>query len=218
MLGVASVLGGFSISDSSGGAPTSLREDRRHRPAERPARRRVVNDGRADGAPEGEPRPADGRRRRRRGDRREGGPRRRRRASRARARALPLRRPGAAGQRHRRRLPGPRTATRSSEGRGFSPDDIDTARAGRAPRGRGGRRSSSPTGDAVGQTIRVGDMPVVVVGVLKERVFRWRDGAAQRLRVAQPDHRRPRTLVARRMQGDRYHRVDRVTFKIPSWT
>lgn len=72
-----------------------------------------------------------------------------------------------------------------------------------------------PTGDAVGQTVRIGDVPVVVVGVLRELVFRWRDGEpnafAWRNRIVAV----PAALVAARMQGDRYDRVDRVTFKIP---
>jgi ABC-type antimicrobial peptide transport system permease subunit len=72
-----------------------------------------------------------------------------------------------------------------------------------------------PSGDAVGQTMRVGDVPVVVVGVLRELVFRWRDGEpnafAWRNRIVAV----PSALVAARMQGDRYARVDRVTFKVP---
>jgi putative ABC transport system permease protein len=72
-----------------------------------------------------------------------------------------------------------------------------------------------PTGDAVGQTIRVDDVPVTVVGVLKEMVFHWRASEgnvfAWRNRIVVL----PATLVAERMQGDPYHRVDRVVFRIP---
>ena len=72
-----------------------------------------------------------------------------------------------------------------------------------------------PSGDAVGQSMRLGDVQVVVVGTLRELVFRWRDGEpnafAWRNRIVAV----PSRLVATRMQGDVYARVDRVTFKIP---
>jgi ABC-type antimicrobial peptide transport system permease subunit len=71
-----------------------------------------------------------------------------------------------------------------------------------------------PTGDVIGQTIRVGDIPVVVVGTLEEKVFRWRDSDpnwfAWRNRVILV----PSVLVARRMNGDRWNRVERVSFRI----
>jgi ABC-type antimicrobial peptide transport system permease subunit len=71
-----------------------------------------------------------------------------------------------------------------------------------------------PTGDVIGQTIRVGDIPVVVVGTLEEKVFRWRDSDpnwfAWRNRVILV----PSMLVARRMNGDRWNRVERVSFRI----
>jgi putative ABC transport system permease protein len=71
-----------------------------------------------------------------------------------------------------------------------------------------------PTGDVIGQTIRVGNIPVVVVGTLGEKVFRWRDSDpnwfAWRNRVILV----PSVLVARRMNGDRWNRVERVSFRI----
>lgn len=72
-----------------------------------------------------------------------------------------------------------------------------------------------PSGDPLGQTIRVGDEPVVVVGVLKELVFRWREGEPNRFAWRNRIVAVPSRLVAARMQGDVYSRVDRVTFKIP---
>lgn len=72
-----------------------------------------------------------------------------------------------------------------------------------------------PTGGAIGQVLRVGNVPVVVVGVLKEKVFRFRDGQRnvfwRRNRVIVV----PSTLVSRRFQGDLYQRADRVVFRIP---
>jgi ABC-type antimicrobial peptide transport system permease subunit len=72
-----------------------------------------------------------------------------------------------------------------------------------------------PTGDAIGQTVRVDDVPVVVVGVLKEKIFHWRESEGNVFAWRNRIVALPATLVARRMQGDAYHRVDRVVFKIP---
>ncbi|MEO8432684.1 MAG: ABC transporter permease [Acidobacteriota bacterium] len=71
-----------------------------------------------------------------------------------------------------------------------------------------------PDGDAVGKTLRVGDVPVQVVGVLQERVFRFRASQHNMLRRRNRIVALPATLVAARFQGDRYHRLDRVTFRI----
>jgi putative ABC transport system permease protein len=72
-----------------------------------------------------------------------------------------------------------------------------------------------PTGDAVGQTIRVGDVPVTVLGVLKEKIFHWRESEGNIFAWRNRIIALPAALVAGRMQGDAYHRVDRVVFKIP---
>jgi len=71
------------------------------------------------------------------------------------------------------------------------------------------------TGDAVGQIIRVGNQPVTVVGVLKEKIFHWRESEGNVFAWRNRIIALPATLVAKRMQGDAYHRVDRVVFKIP---
>ncbi len=75
-----------------------------------------------------------------------------------------------------------------------------------------------PTGDVVGQTLRIGDVPVKVVGVLSEKVFRFREGQhnmfAWRNRIIAV----PATLVTSRMQGDDYQRLDRITFRVPDFT
>jgi len=72
-----------------------------------------------------------------------------------------------------------------------------------------------PTGDAVGQIIRVGNMPVTVVGVLREKIFHWRESEGNVFAWRNRIIALPATFVASRMQGDAYHRVDRVVFKIP---
>jgi ABC-type antimicrobial peptide transport system permease subunit len=102
-----------------------------------------------------------------------------------------------------------------AEGRNFSQHDIDTA----APVAILGTEAVSvffPNGDALGRTIRVGDTPVQVVGVLEERVFRYRKSNRNMFRWRNRIIAIPTTLVARRFEGDQYQRVDRVTFKIPN--
>ncbi len=100
-------------------------------------------------------------------------------------------------------------------GRAFSAEDISKATAVCVL----GAEASSvffPGGDAVGQVIRVGDIPVTVVGVLKEKIFHWRESEGNVFAWRNRIVALPAPLVARRMQGDAYHRVDRVVFKIPN--
>jgi putative ABC transport system permease protein len=100
-----------------------------------------------------------------------------------------------------------------AEGRNFSQQDVDSA----APVAILGTEAVAvffPDGQALGRTLRVGDTPVQVVGVLRERVFRFRDGQRNIFRRRNRIIALPTTLVARRFEGDQYHRVDRVTFRI----
>lgn len=101
-------------------------------------------------------------------------------------------------------------------GRPLSPED----QAGAAPVaviGSEVAKTFFPDGHALGATMRVGEIPVTVVGVLKERVFRFRNVPGQgnifwrRNRIVAV----PATLVQRRIQGDSHARVDRVTFRMP---
>jgi ABC-type antimicrobial peptide transport system permease subunit len=99
------------------------------------------------------------------------------------------------------------------QGRAFSMHDISTA----APVAILGTEAVSvffPNGDALGRTLRIGDTPVQVVGILRERVFRFRDSQRNIFRWRNRVIAIPTTLVARRFEGDNYHRVDRVTFRI----
>ena len=99
------------------------------------------------------------------------------------------------------------------QGRDFSMHDIATA----APVVILGTEAVSvffPNGDALGRTMRVGETPVQVVGILKERVFRFRESQRNMFRWRNRIIALPTTLVARRFEGDSYHRVDRVTFRI----
>jgi ABC-type antimicrobial peptide transport system permease subunit len=71
-----------------------------------------------------------------------------------------------------------------------------------------------PTGEPVGGVLRIGDAPVTVVGVLRERVFRFREQGRNIFRRRNRIVALPATLVAQRFEGDVYHRLDRVTFRI----
>ena len=100
------------------------------------------------------------------------------------------------------------------QGRGFSAHDM----ASGAPVAILGSQSASvffPTGDIVGKSIRIGDVPVTVIGVFREKVFRFREGQnnifAWRNRIVAV----PSQLVSGRMNGDEYHRLDRITFRVP---
>lgn len=71
-----------------------------------------------------------------------------------------------------------------------------------------------PHGDALGQTMRIGDVPVKVIGVFQERVFRFRKDQQNIFRWRNRIVAVPATLVTRRFEGDAYQRLDRVTFKM----
>ncbi len=103
-----------------------------------------------------------------------------------------------------------------AHGRSFSSADISNASAV-AVLGSEAYATFFPTGGGLGAAIRVGDVPVTVIGVLRERVFRFRDvpGQGNMFRRKNRLIAVPATLVQQRMQGDRYQRVDRLTFRIP---
>jgi ABC-type antimicrobial peptide transport system permease subunit len=100
------------------------------------------------------------------------------------------------------------------QGRGFSAHDFATG----APVAVLGTEAASvffPTGEIVGKPLRLGDVPVTVIGVFREKSFHFRDGQqnvfAWRNRIVAV----PSQLVAARMDGDAYRRVDRITFRVP---
>jgi ABC-type antimicrobial peptide transport system permease subunit len=100
------------------------------------------------------------------------------------------------------------------QGRLITREDI--ARAGAvAVLGAAAVQTFFPTGEAIGQQIRVGDVLVVVVGTLREKVFRFRGSEGNIMAWQNEIVAVPSTLVSRKMQGDSYRRVDRITFKIP---
>ncbi len=74
-----------------------------------------------------------------------------------------------------------------------------------------------PSGHAVGSTMRVGDSPVQVVGVLQERFFRFSkvEGRHNMFRRQNRIIAVPASLVQRRLQGDVHARLDRITYRLP---
>lgn len=98
-------------------------------------------------------------------------------------------------------------------GRNFSREDVDRA-APVAILGTEAVESFFPDGNALGQTIRIGDTPVRVVGVLKERVFYFRNAGRNVFRRRNRLIAVPTTLVTQRFEGDQYRRLDRVTFRV----
>ncbi|MEA2599310.1 MAG: putative transport system permease protein [Acidobacteriota bacterium] len=100
------------------------------------------------------------------------------------------------------------------QGRDFSSHDYATG----APVAVLGSEAASvffPTGEIVGKSLRVGEVPVTVIGVFRDKSFRFREGQqnifAWRNRILAV----PSLLVAARMEGDQYHRLDKVTFRVP---
>jgi putative ABC transport system permease protein len=100
-----------------------------------------------------------------------------------------------------------------AQGRAFTQEDMGSA-APVAILGSEAVETFFPDGQALGKTLRIGDVPVQVVGVLRERVFRFRDSGRNIFRRRNRIIALPATLVASRFQGDRYQRLDRVTFRI----
>ncbi len=100
------------------------------------------------------------------------------------------------------------------QGRGFSANDMEIG-APVAILGSNAAADLFPTGDIVGKPIRIGDVPVTVIGVFREKVFRFREGQqnifAWRNRIVAV----PVALISNRMQGDEYNRLQRITFRIP---
>ncbi|HEX5854253.1 MAG TPA: ABC transporter permease [Thermoanaerobaculia bacterium] len=99
------------------------------------------------------------------------------------------------------------------KGREFSAEELEAGKPV-VLLGAEARATFFPTGDAVGQTIRLGDIPVVVVGTFAEKIFRFRDNQGNQFAWRNRIVAVPAALVARRMQGDRWQRVDRVAFRI----
>jgi ABC-type antimicrobial peptide transport system permease subunit len=100
------------------------------------------------------------------------------------------------------------------QGRGFSAAELE-AGAPVAILGTEAVHTFFPTGEALGASLKIGDIPVRVIGTFQERVFRFREGQGNQFWWRNRIIAVPANLVQRRMNGDAYRRVDRVTFRIP---
>ncbi|WLT30058.1 ABC transporter permease [Geothrix sp. PMB-07] len=101
-----------------------------------------------------------------------------------------------------------------AQGRGFSNTEMETG-ASVVVLGTEAANTFFPKGDALGATLKIGDIPVTVIGTFEERVFRFREGQGNQFWWRNRIIAVPANLVQRRMNGDAYRRVDRVTFRIP---
>jgi ABC-type antimicrobial peptide transport system permease subunit len=103
------------------------------------------------------------------------------------------------------------------QGRGFSSAELETG-APVAILGTEAVHTFFPTGEALGASLKIGDIPVTVIGIFEERVFRFREGQGNQFWWRNRIIAVPANLVQRRMNGDAYRRLDRVTFRIPDLT
>jgi ABC-type antimicrobial peptide transport system permease subunit len=99
-------------------------------------------------------------------------------------------------------------------GRAFSEHDLASG-APLAILGSEAAAAFFPTGPIVGRPLRIGDVPVTVAGVFREKTFRFRDGQQNIFAWRNKIIAVPAALLAARMNGDSYQRLDRVTFRIP---
>ena len=101
-----------------------------------------------------------------------------------------------------------------AQGRGFSSMEMEIG-APVVVLGTEAANTFFPKGDALGQSLRIGNIPVTVIGTFQERVFRFRENQGNQFWWRNRIIAVPANLVQRRMNGDAYRRVDRVTFRIP---
>ena len=93
-----------------------------------------------------------------------------------------------------------------AQGRGFSNMEMEIG-APVVVLGTEAANTFFPKGDALGQS--------TVIGTFQERVFRFRENQGNQFWWRNRIIAVPANLVQRRMNGDAYRRVDRVTFRIP---
>jgi ABC-type antimicrobial peptide transport system permease subunit len=101
-----------------------------------------------------------------------------------------------------------------SGGRNFSASDLETG-AAVAILGNEAADTFFPAGHPEGQVLTIGGIPVTVVGTFQERVFRFRQDQGNIFAWRNRVIALPASFVQKRLQGDPYLRMDRVTFRIP---
>ena len=101
-----------------------------------------------------------------------------------------------------------------ASGRSFSATDLQ-AGAPVALLGTEAANTFFPAGSAEGRVLTIGDIPVTVVGTFQERMFRFRENEGNIFSWRNRIIALPATFVQKRLQGDQYQRMDRVTFRVP---
>lgn len=100
------------------------------------------------------------------------------------------------------------------KGRMFSSRDLDDA-APVAILGSEAAQVFFPSGEVLGQVLSVGNTRVQVIGLFKERVFRFREGDRNIFRRQNRVIALPATFIQKRLMGDGHARLDRIVFKVP---
>ena len=101
-----------------------------------------------------------------------------------------------------------------ASGRSFSATDLQ-AGAPVALLGTEAANTFFPAGSAEGRVLTIGDIPVTVVGTFQERMFRFRENEGNIFSWRNRIIALPATFVQKRRQGDQDQRMDRVTFRVP---
>ena len=99
-------------------------------------------------------------------------------------------------------------------GRRFSASELETG-SPVAILGSGAMATFFPGGACLGEVLSIGDIPVTVVGTFQERVFRFREGEGNIFGRRNRIIVLPAAFVQKRLQGDPYQRLDKVGFRIP---
>ena len=99
------------------------------------------------------------------------------------------------------------------EGRGFSPTEL-TSGTPVVVLGTEAAAFFFPNGNAVGQTLTLGDVPAQVIGVFQERVFRFSAEDHNLFRRKNRIVATPAAFVQRRLQQDPHRRADQVQFRL----
>ncbi|MDR3672952.1 MAG: ABC transporter permease [Holophaga sp.] len=101
-----------------------------------------------------------------------------------------------------------------AHGRGFS-DTEQEAGGPVALLGTGAAHTFFPGGDAVGQALVLDGIPVTVVGTLQERVFRFQAEDANIFAWQNRLIALPAAFVQKRLQADPHRRLDQISFRLP---
>ena len=101
-----------------------------------------------------------------------------------------------------------------AEGRAFATTELE-AGAPVAILGSGAAATFFPAGDAVGRTLVLAGIPVTVVGTFRPQVFRFAEGERNLFAWRNRIIALPAAFVQKRLQADFHARLDGLTFRVP---